>query len=136
MQWKGQLYVDVTLPFGRCSASMIFNAVAEALAFVIRQKGMEGSDHYLDNFKIVDKLRSPQCKRNLETVLATCEEVCFRVVPENPTTALSLLGVELDTELLVLRLHQKKSLKLRELVEKWRRRKSCSNRSSNHWQAT
>ena len=43
---------------------------------------------------------------------------------EGPTTSLSLLGVELDTELMELRLPQKKLLKLRELVEKWRLRKA------------
>ena len=81
-------------------------------------------DHYLDDFIIADKPGSSQCTRSLETALETCEEVGFRVVPEKtegPTTALTLLGVELDTERLELRLPQKKLLKLRELVEKWRR---------------
>lgn len=95
-----------------------------------RQRSMQGLDHYLDDFMMVGKPRSPQCKRNLETALVTCKEVGFRVVPketEGPTTALSLLGVEncrtQNTELLQL---QKKLSKLRELVERWRRRKSCS----------
>ena len=35
MQWKGQLYVDVALPFGLRSAPTIFITVAEALTFVI-----------------------------------------------------------------------------------------------------
>ena len=108
---------------------MIFNAVAEALAFVIRKKEVEGLDHYLDDFTLVEKPRYQQCKQNLEVALATCDEVGFRVAPEKtegPTTSLSFLGVELDTEAMELRLPQKKLLKLRELVEKWRRRKSCA----------
>ena len=36
---------------------------------------------------------------------------------EGPTTSLSLLGEKLDTELMELRLLQKKLLKLRELAE-------------------
>jgi len=47
---------------------------------------------------------------------------------EGPTTSLLLLGVELDTELMELRLPQKKLLKLRELVAKWRQRKACTKR--------
>ena len=50
MEWKGGLYLDATLPFGLRSAPVIFNAVAEALAFVIRERGVEGMDHYLDDF--------------------------------------------------------------------------------------
>jgi len=50
MEWKGGLYLDATLPFGLRSAPVIFNAVAEALAFVIRERGVEGMDHYLDDY--------------------------------------------------------------------------------------
>lgn len=130
MEWKGGLYLDAALPFGLRSAPAIFNAVAEALAFIIRQRGVDGMDHYLDDFTLVEKPRSQQCKRNLEVALATCEEVGFQVAPEKtegPTTSLSLLGVELDTELMEVRLPQK-LLKLRELVEKWRRCKACTKR--------
>ena len=35
MIWKGQLFVDTALPFGLRSAPMIFNAMAEALAYMI-----------------------------------------------------------------------------------------------------
>ena len=40
MDWKGRLYVDKALPFGLRSAPMIFNAVAEALAYIIKQRGV------------------------------------------------------------------------------------------------
>lgn len=33
-----ELYVDTTLPFGLRSVLMIFSAVADALAFIIRNK--------------------------------------------------------------------------------------------------
>lgn len=131
MEWNGGLYLDAVLSFGLRTAPTIFNAVAEALAFVIRMKGVEGMDHYLDDFTLVGKPRSQQCQRNLQLALATCEEAGFQVAPEKtegPTTSLSLLGVELDSDRMELRLPQKKLLKLRDLVEKWRRRKACSKR--------
>lgn len=40
--WNGQLFVDTALPFGLHSAPMIFNAVTEALAYMIRQKEVKG----------------------------------------------------------------------------------------------
>ena len=39
MLWEDHLLVDSVLPFGLRSVSMIFNAVAEALAFIIRSRG-------------------------------------------------------------------------------------------------
>ena len=96
-------------------------------------------DHNLDDFILVDKPRSQQCKRNLEVALATGEEVGFQVGPgktEGPTTPLSLLGVEFDTELMELRLPQKKLLKLMELVDKWRQCKACTKWELQSLQAT
>ena len=70
-KFKGGLYLDATLPFGLRSAPVILNAVAEALAFVIWERGVDGMDHYLDDFTLLEKLRSQQCKRNLVVALAT-----------------------------------------------------------------
>ena len=61
MEWNGQLFVDTALPFGLRSAPLIFNAVAEALAYMIKGRGVEGLDHYLDDFSIVGDPKSPQC---------------------------------------------------------------------------
>ena len=41
MMWQGQLYIDMTLPFGLRSAPKLFTAVADALEWVIRSKGSE-----------------------------------------------------------------------------------------------
>ena len=131
MAWKDQLYVDTALPFGLRSAPAIFNAVAEALAFIIKQRGVSDLDHYLDDFSIVGSPRSPECGQNLEVALAACAELGFPVATEKtegPVTTITLLGIELDSEQLQLRLPQEKLRKLRELVEKWRRRKTCSKR--------
>ena len=129
MEQNGQLFVDTALLFGLHSPPMIFNALAEAMAYIIWQKGVQDLDHYLDDFAIVGAPMSPECGGNLTTALDTCEETGFPVVmekTENPATKIILLGVELDSELLQLRLPQGKLEKLRVLVDKWRRCKSVS----------
>lgn len=128
MDWKGRLYVDKALPFGLRSAPMIFNAVAEALAYIIKQKGVGGLDHYLDDFSIVG---GPECGRDLRVALETCVGVGFPVAEEKtegPATRITLLGIVMDSDRLELRLPQEKLEKLRELVEKWRRRRACTKR--------
>ena len=70
MVWNWQLFVKTALPFGLRSAP-IFNTIAEALAYMIRQKGVKGLDHYLDNFSIVRDPKSPQCGHYLTIALET-----------------------------------------------------------------
>ena len=131
MEWKGQLFVDTALPFGLRSAPAIFNAVAEALAHMIRQKGVEELDHYLDDFSIVGPPKSQRCQRDLESSLATCEEAGCPVAEEKtkgPATEIILLGIELDSVNLQLRLPQEKLKKLKKLLSSWRKRNGCKKR--------
>ena len=44
-QWQGVQYVDGILPFGLRSAPKIFTAVADALEWVTRQRGVPEIDH-------------------------------------------------------------------------------------------
>ena len=63
--------------------------------------------------------------------METCAELGFPVAAEKtegPTTQITLLGIELDSNLMQLRLPHEKLRKLRELVDKWRRRKTCTKR--------
>ncbi len=41
VQWKGRVYVDPMLPFGLRSAPKIFNAIADALEWTLRQQGID-----------------------------------------------------------------------------------------------
>ena len=40
MEWEGATYIDTTLPFGLRSAPLIFSAVADALAWMMQQRGV------------------------------------------------------------------------------------------------
>ena len=50
VRWEGLIYLDAMLPFGLWSAPKIFNAVADALQWLLERQGVEGADHYLDDF--------------------------------------------------------------------------------------
>ena len=82
MKWKGRLFVDTMLPFGLRSAPMIFNAVAEALVYIMRRRRVWNLDHYLDYFSLVAPLASSMCGENLQVALETCEELGFQVAVE------------------------------------------------------
>ena len=40
MKWEGKIYVDKTLPFGLRSAPRIFSSLADALMWIMKQRGM------------------------------------------------------------------------------------------------
>ena len=51
MMWRDKLYVDTALPFGLRSAPKIFNAVADALQWIMERNGVPELLHYLDDFE-------------------------------------------------------------------------------------
>ena len=61
MRWQGHTYIDATLPFGLRSAPLIFSAVADALEWVVRSRGVRSICHYIDDFIIVGAPRSDEC---------------------------------------------------------------------------
>ena len=114
-----KLFVHTALPFGLRSALIIFNAVMEALAYIMRRDGIKEIDHYIDDFSLVGAPESKACQEDLDTALEICNRLGFPVAEEKtegPATLVTPLGIELDSVHLQLRLPLEKLQKLRELV--------------------
>ena len=122
MHWSGECFVDAMLPFGLRSAPKIFNAVADALQWIIRARGVDFILHYLDDFVVVGEPGSLQCHQAFSTVKEVCAELGVPLAADKsmgPTMCLTFLGIELDTSLMQIRLPAAKLAKLIELVEWW-----------------
>jgi len=131
MEWEGQVYVDTALPFGLRSAPKIFNALADALEWIVRHRGILEVDHYLDDFIIIGPPQSKGCANSLEVLLETCRQLGVPVAVhkcQGPTTCLEFLGIEIDTIAMELRLPQDKLTRLRTLIGEWRLRKACQKK--------
>ena len=63
-QSDNQVYIDISLPFGLRSAPIIFTALADALQWVIEQRGTSHVAHYLDDFVTVGTPNTDQCYIN------------------------------------------------------------------------
>ena len=119
------------LPFSLRSAPKVFTAVADALEWCIRQAGVQGIDHYLDDFIIVAPPASCACQSNLNKLEEECEALGFTLAPEKqegPTTHLVFLGIDIDTVAGRLSLPADKLLRLRTEVDSWLGRKVCRRR--------
>ena len=69
MSWDGGLFIDTALPFGLWSAPKIFNAVADAVEWILRHQGIGCVIHYLDDFLLVGRPASEECAEALSTLL-------------------------------------------------------------------
>ena len=131
MVWDDQVYVDTTLPFGLRSAPKIFSAVADAFEFIIKEHGAFWVSHYLDDFVLIGSPGSGSCGRDLSLALRLADEVGFPVAEEKthgPARVLQVLGVELDTVNMVVRLPEEKLRKLKCMLGRWRKRKCCTKK--------
>ena len=125
-QSENQVYIDISLPFGLCSAPIIFTALADGLQWVIEQRGASYVAHYLDDFITVGTPNTDQCYGNQQIIIETCRELGIPLAPHKtvgPTTCLVFLGIEIDTIAMELRLPQDKLRKLQELLQEWQFKK-------------
>ena len=101
MQWKDQLFIDTCLPFGLISIPKLFNILADLLAWILQQQGVAPLLHYLDDFFFIGPPSSNTCLQHLNTVKQVRHTLDVPLALEKvggPTTALTFLGILLDTQ--------------------------------------
>ena len=124
---RGRYFVDCTLPFGLHSAPLIFSAVAEALEWVARSKGAQCLFHYIDEFIFVGPPSTDGCVGDLRAFLQSCDELGVVVAShqtKGPATCLTVLGIEIDSGLMAMRLPADKLHRLSDLLAQWRGKRS------------
>ena len=121
--WEGNTYVDGALPFGLRLAPKIFTAVADVLLWIMRRHGVRSAMHYLDDFLLLGPPCGEECGTVLSTRLQLCQSLDVQVAPhqmECPSTVINVLGIQLDTENMIIRLPREKLTWLVGLIRKWR----------------
>ena len=106
--------------------------VAEALEWVARSKGAQCLFHYIDDFIFVGPQSTDGCVRDLWAILQSCNELCVAVAPhktEGAVTCLTVLGIEIDTGLMELRLPAGKLHCLSSLLAQWRGKRKADQDS-------
>ena len=107
MTWRKEVFIDKVLPFGLQSAPLTFSAVADALQWIIQQKGVRQLLHYLDDFINLGPPNSEICKHNLTTILDTCQALGVPMetsITVGPSPQIVFLGMDLDSRTFTIRL--------------------------------
>ena len=131
IKWRESTFIDTALPFGLRSAPKIFSAFADALAWVLWSRGIKWQLHYLDDFLFMGPPGTPVCEQALDQALSTCKHLGVPVAvhkTEGPTTQLTFLGIQIDTEEMCLSLAQEKLTRIMSLVLGWRSRRTATKR--------
>ena len=116
VQWEGEYFTDRALPFGLRSAPKIFSAVADALHWILSNKGLKNLLHYLDDFIFVCK-SGEDASANKQILLDTFTLLGVPLEPsklEGPATCLTFLGIEVDSKTSQLRLPRDKLYRLKD----------------------
>jgi len=114
-KWKGQYYVDLTLPFGGRSCCSIFNEVGDLFEALFNHYASAlDFDHYLDDFLgLGDPEDKARIKIEFTETLAFCETLNIPLAADktvHPTCRLTFLGFVLDSDALTISLPEEKKL--------------------------
>lgn len=129
-KWRGKWYYERTLPFGLKSSCRLWEMYATALHhFFEHDLGIKCVVHYIDDFLFVVEADMAAAVAHLERTLSLCVRIGVPLAAdktEGPTTALSFLGIELDTVRMTAALSAAKLAELQLLLRDWGQRKSAT----------
>ncbi len=74
VNWKETILWDNVLTFGMRSAPPIFTAVADALQWIMQQRGAGPLFHYLDDYITLDPPGQDGCANNLAIIRQVCRD--------------------------------------------------------------
>ena len=92
-------FVDKCLPFGSSISCAIFQAISDAIAWIVEYRTKKPNVNYLDDYLFAAALKR-LCDMQIKVFLQVCEEINFPVALEKTywsSTRLIFLGLLLDT---------------------------------------
>ena len=129
--WRGNYYIDTCLPFGLRSAPFLFNQFADALHWILAHNYNLHLIHYLDDYFIVGPPQSQTCQAAVQTMLNLCTRLGIPIALdklEGPDTAITFLGIEIDSKSQEIRLPAGKLHKLLQDISMWKGKKKAKKR--------
>ena len=138
MEFDGQYYVDKVLPFGLRSSPKLFNRLADALCWIMRNcYGVSTLEHYLDDYiGVCPPSPTPLSSTGaiqMSTVLQVFDNLGVPIADGadkvvGPSSCITVLGIEIDSAAQEMRLPPEKLQSLLGLLRSWSRRSTCTKR--------
>ena len=117
--WNSKFYYDMALPMGASSSCQLFENFSTALQWILMDRfKIQGVSHLLDDF-FVGRAGSNECANALNTFLCLADSIGVPIKSEKteqPTTCLTIYGIEIDSSAMVARLPRDKIDKIASLL--------------------
>jgi hypothetical protein len=127
-----KFYYDKTLPMGLSLSCRIFETFSHAVHWIAEKKlQIPGVAHILDDFLFVCGTDMSSATSMLDTFLSFAADIAMPINHDKtvqPCTTLSFVGIEIDTELMEVRLPQDKLHTIRDQLQTMSRRKKATLR--------
>ena len=125
-------YCDTVLPFGCRSSPSLFDDLSKILEWLIKTTGgMPDVLHYIDDFWWAAPRESDACAITLAYMRALCADLGVPLAEEKtegPTTKLTFLGIDLDTEAQTISIPAAKVKEINDLFIVYTKRKNATKR--------
>lgn len=133
-KWRGLYWCDLCLPFGLASSPAIWFRAMKMFSFIAR-KDPRCKDFifYVDDVLVVGPANSSECDDTVKVLMDTFARLGILVNADKwaeegpPATQKTFLGLELDSNRMVVRLPSDKQQRLLALVRDWQQRRDCSH---------
>ena len=130
--FRGFYFVDLCLPFGLRSSVNRFTLLASTLLWILQNNyNIVHSTHYLDDYFLAAPANSNMCEVRMRITREVFARLGIPLAPEKiegPTSRLTFLGIEIDSETMSLRLPQDKLDDRLGIIDAWSRRRKCQKR--------
>ena len=131
ISWNGQFYYERVLPFGLRSSPFIFDRVASAIEWIIRNHfSISDLLHYLDDFLCVSPGHKVLATKQRDIIVNAFQLLQVPLAEEKlegPSTVITFLGITLDTVRMEARLPEDKLVELRSLLGQYNSARSISS---------
>ena len=118
IKFNDEYYIDKCLPMGCAISCSLFEKFATFLQWVVKSKsGLDTLDHYLDDFIFAGAASSNNCKILMDTFKEVSQELGVPLAENKtvgPTTAMTFLGLYIDTVLMLVKIPESKLIRLKE----------------------
>ena len=127
-----KFYCDTVLPFGCRSSPSLFDDLSRILEWLMRTSGgMPDVLHYIDDFWWAASKTTNACAVTLAYMRALCADLGVPLAEEKtegPTTKLTFLGIDLDSELQTISIPAAKVKEIQDLFIVYTSRKHATKR--------
>ena len=116
---KLMYFMDKCLPFGSSISCAIFQAISDAIAWIVEHKTKKPNVNYLDDYLFAAALKA-LCDQHIESFLKVCQDINFPVAMEKTFWGEELmvfLGLLLDARRQVICIPKNKLIKALNRVE-------------------